>query len=128
MQFSRKLLLIVKQQWCLKPDTRFLEFLDIVNVKLENQPDIDALEHWEIVMRHLNATVFAGASNMSPDQIQQLFSPIVPGTYANRVVFSPSTNPQDAIFRAIEALRQLKPSEEENPTTTPPVDTPLAHG
>lgn len=73
-------------------------------------------------MQKGNATYFAGASNMSLDQIQQLFSPVVPGNYANNLVFSPSTNPQDSIFRAIEALRG------ENLSVVPPSEPLLVHG
>ncbi len=73
-------------------------------------------------MQKGNATYFAAASNMSLDQIQQLFSPVVPGSYVNNLVFSPSTNPQDSIFRAIEVLRG------ENPSVVPPSVSPMVHG
>lgn len=79
-------------------------------------------------MSHLNTTYFAAASNMSPNQIQQLFSPIVPGQYANNLVFPPSLNPQEAIFRAIEALRQSTPANEKQPVALPTIDMFLAHG
>jgi len=70
-------------------------------------------------MKTMNATFFAAASNMSPDQIQQLFSPVAPGKYANNLVFPSSANNQDAIFRAIEALRQANPSNNNKPVAAP---------
>lgn len=73
-------------------------------------------------MKNLNANHFAGASNMSQDQIQQLFSPVVPGNYVNNLVFSPSTNSQDSIFRAIEALRV------KNLSIVPQEESTLVHG
>lgn len=61
-------------------------------------------------MQKSDATYFTGTSNMSKDQIQELFSPVVPGRYVSNLVFSPRTNQQDSIFKAIEALREGKPT------------------
>lgn len=73
-------------------------------------------------MQKENATYFAGASNMNQVQIQQLFSPVVPGNYVSNLVFSPDSNPQDSIFRAIEALRA------KTPPVIPQEQAPLVHG
>lgn len=81
-----------------------------------------------VIMNNMNAMFFAGASNMSQDQIQKLFSPVVPGKYTNSVVFAPCTNPQDAIFRAIEALRNVESVNEKPIVTCSPTTTMLAHG
>lgn len=80
------------------------------------------VKYLEIVMQKGNANYFAVASNMSQDQIQKLFSPVVPGNYVSNLVFSPSTNSQDSIFRAIEALR------EKNPSVVPQEVSLLVHG
>lgn len=79
-------------------------------------------------MRTIYATYFAAASNMSPDQIQQLFAPVSPSQYANNLVFQPSTNPQEAVFRAIEALRQSTPTNDKPSVALPTGDMLLVHG
>lgn len=73
-------------------------------------------------MQKGHAKYFAEASNMSQDQIQQLFSPVVPGNYVSNLIFSPSSNSQDSIFRAIETLRG------KNPSVVPQEASPLIHG
>jgi hypothetical protein len=38
--------------------------------------------------------------------LTDFFQPVVSGTYANKVVFTPPVNAQDAVLRAGESLRQ----------------------
>lgn len=79
-------------------------------------------------MRNLSNVYFTAASNMSPNQIQELFSPIVPGHYVSNLVFTPSRNPQEAVFRAIEALRLSTQSAEKQPVVIPTGEILVAHG
>lgn len=59
-------------------------------------------------MQRFNAPLFMAGSNLNPEQIQKLFSPVSNGDYANTLVFAPSpkVNPQEAVVNAIESLRQ----------------------
>jgi|GEM_PF-1545377 len=61
-------------------------------------------------MQRFNAPLFAGGSNINPEQIQKLFSPVSHGDYANTLVFAPSpqVNPQESVLSAIESLNQQK--------------------